>query len=322
MQPLGFDELDKISDVFDAAVAVTPDIDLYCSSSNWILPAHHAFSPANQSFIYRSDNGFIALSIDTGRNRVLQPLELSWGFPSALIGADPERIVSDLQNVLAARRYDWDLLALGGIVPGSHTFKTLIGSMRGQYRLLRGESTRRFRASLAGGVDGFLSRRSRDFRKSLRRSQAKAQERGITFERADLHVPPDVTYARLLAVDRASWKGRDGVGLEASAMAVHYRLQTRRLHARQTLRLWFARHDGHDVGYILGGMFANTYRGLQFAYNDAYADIGLGNLAQLVTIEAVCAEGATLYDLGSDVAYKARWGEEAFETMTVIATRY
>ncbi|HSI06723.1 MAG TPA: GNAT family N-acetyltransferase, partial [Myxococcota bacterium] len=298
-------------------VAKTPEIDLYCSASDWILPAHTAFAPEQTAFMWRSENGYLAFALEE-QQRILMPLELSWGFPSPLIGESPESLVVDLAVLLATERRAWKLCAVGGIIPGSRAFRALIIQLGEDYRLHRGESTRRYRAWLHDGVDGFLSRRPRDFRKSLRRSRAKANSMGMTFERVPDDASAEAVYERVLDVDRRSWKGREGVGLASSSMALHYRLQTERLLRRGALRLWFARHEDRDVGYILGGLFASTYRGLQFAYDDAYAPVGLGNLMQLVTIESVAAEGIALYDLGSDVDYKARWGDECFETMTVL----
>jgi hypothetical protein len=318
MRHLSFEDLDAESATFDATVAKTPEIDLYCSATDWILPAHTAFAPELQSFVWRTENGYLAFAVQEQTQRILLPLELSWGFPSPLIGESPEKMVVDLALLLGGQRRTWKLCALGGIVPGSRAFKALLRDLGQDYGLHRGESTRRYRASLQGGADGFLSRRSRDFRKSLRRSRAKADAMGLTFERVRDDASAEAAYARVLDVDRRSWKGREGVGLASSSMALHYRLQTERLLRRGALRLWFARHEDRDVGYILGGLFASTYRGLQFAYDDAYSVIGLGSLMQLVTIEGVATEGIALYDLGSDVDYKARWGDECFETMTVL----
>ena len=306
MQHLSFEALDAESAAFDATVAKTPEIDLYCSATDWILPAHQAFAPEQDPFVWRTANGYLAFALQEQAQRILMPLELSWGFPSPLIGESPEKMVDDLAVLLAGQRRVWRLCAVGGIVPGSRAFRALLLRLGQDYRLHRGESTRRYRAWLQDGVDGFLSRRSRDFRKGLRRSREKARALGLTFELVADDASAEAVYERVLDVDRRSWKGREGVGLASSSMALHYRLQTARLLKRRALRLWFARHEERDVGYILGGLFASTYRGLQFAYDDAYSAIGLGNLMQLITIEGVAAEGIALYDLGSDVDYKAR----------------
>jgi CelD/BcsL family acetyltransferase involved in cellulose biosynthesis len=92
-----------------------------------------------------------------------------------------------------------------------------------------------------------------------------------------------------------------------------------RLAARGALRLMFARHEGRDVAYILGAVAGDTYRGLQFSFDDAYRDDSLGNLAQYHQIAALCDEGVTRYDLGSGFPYKRRWAESGMVTMTLWA---
>lgn len=329
MRHLSFDELDAERNAFDELVTKTPDIDLFCSSTMWILPAREAFGPTYTSQVYRCDSGYIALAQTTlpdenGKTiRLLQPLELSWGFPCALIGEDAHALGRELAGLLL-RSHDWDLVALAGIVPDSPSFEGVLDALGRNFKLYRGESTRRFRAVLDGGFDGFLAKRSRDFRKNVRRGRVKAENAGIAFVQAPAAPTPveaDALYDRILAVDDRSWKGREGVGLNASAMAVHYRGMTKRMAERGVLRLWFAQQGGRDIGYVLGGVFAGTYRGLQFAYDDDFSEYGLGNLAQLITIETVAGEGIGIYDLGSDVPYKAKWGEEVFETSTILVAR-
>ncbi|MBC7793483.1 MAG: GNAT family N-acetyltransferase, partial [Clostridia bacterium] len=299
MELLSFNELDTERDRFDALVASTPDIDSFCSSTMWLLPAHEAFGPRHDSVVHRTAAGYIALVRAVGADehgnamRVVQPLELSWGFPSPLIGPSPEPLAEDLAHLLL-RFHDWDLVALSGIVPESPTFDAILERLGRNFRLFRGESTRRYRSSLEGGLDAFLAKRSRDFRKNARRGFTKAANTGLTFVQAPMSASADqanALYDRLLAVDDSSWKGLAGVGLNASAMTVHYRGITKRLAERGLLRLWFCQHDGRDVAYILGGLFAKTYRGLQFAYDAAYTEYGLGNLAQLTTIETLGQEG-------------------------------
>src|SRR5688572_32387452 len=55
------------------------------------------------------------------------------------------------------------------------------------------------------------------------------------------------------------------------------------------------------------------YRGLQFSYDDAFAQLGLGGLLQYHQIVELCAEGVTRYDLGTEMDYKRRWAEDVIE---------
>jgi CelD/BcsL family acetyltransferase involved in cellulose biosynthesis len=66
-------------------------------------------------------------------------------------------------------------------------------------------------------------------------------------------------------------------------------------------------------------VLGDTYRGLQASFDDDYARLSLGSLMHDRQIEALAAEGVRAYDLGSEVEYKKRWGEEGLETVTVVA---
>jgi hypothetical protein len=63
------------------------------------------------------------------------------------------------------------------------------------------------------------------------------------------------------------------------------------LAAAGRLRLMIGRADDADVAFILGGVFAGEYRGLQFSHDARYRALGLGNVSQLAQIEALCRGG-------------------------------
>jgi CelD/BcsL family acetyltransferase involved in cellulose biosynthesis len=216
---------------------------------------------------------------------------------------------------------------LAGLVETSALFGALVSELKGRYRLGVGvvPPTRRFRASLAGGVDGFLSRRSPTFRAGLRQAARKAAAAGVSFEPVVLGNEADAAnlYARLLAVESRSWKGLAGDGLTLPEMRAFYAEMLPRLARTGAIRAHVGVRDGRDVAMIVGGVVDTprglVYRGLQFSFDDAYRSLSLGNLAQLAQITALAAEGAALYDLGSEVEYKRRWGELCLETVTLVA---
>jgi CelD/BcsL family acetyltransferase involved in cellulose biosynthesis len=86
-------------------------------------------------------------------------------------------------------------------------------------------------------------------------------------------------------------------------------------------RLTFARLEGEDVAYIFGGVFGDTYRGLQFSFDSQLTKFSLGNLCQFETIQRLAREGVARYDLGTEVRYKRRWGETVESTTALIAQR-
>jgi CelD/BcsL family acetyltransferase involved in cellulose biosynthesis len=177
-------------------------------------------------------------------------------------------------------------------------------------------------ASLEGGVDGFLARRSRELRKSLRRARRVADASGLVFEsvrarRADAAA----LYERIQAVEATSWKARDGVGVSSGPMRAFYGHMLPRLCANGQQRTIFARLGDRDIGYILGAVLDREYRGLQFSYNAEHAALSIGALLQLEQVKELCEEEVLRYDLGTEMDYKRRWAEGLMETEMLVVVR-
>ncbi len=173
-------------------------------------------------------------------------------------------------------------------------------------------------ASLEGGLDGFLSRRSANHRKKLRQSLRRAREAGVLFERRR---PASVeqgkaVFDRILAVERTSWKGIGRCGMDQADMHRFYAAMLRRLSVSRDAHVMFATHEGRDIGFIFGGMAGAIYRGQQFSFDDQYADMSVGNLLQFEQIRWLCDEGAQRYDMGPlygpSMEYKHHWTELCF----------
>lgn len=327
MEPLDLAAFDAAADDFDAAVLRSRGIDHFCSSSAWILPAHHALMPPREPWLRRGEQGWVALAHRTeGHVRYLQPLEAMWGLASPLLGAGDDVEVRDLVAEFAAACFadpSWNLLLLSGVTSGTPLYQALVDRLGRRCRLGLGPITQRYVAALDGGLDGFLRRRSANFRHALGKAVRRAAGLGILFEPLEIREAEAAAaaYERLLEIERCSWKGQEGVGIDEGAMCEFYRLMLPRLARRGALRLLFARHEERDVGYILGGVLGRTYRGLQFSFDASYARYSLGNVLQYHQIAALCEEGVMHYDLGAEVEYKRRWAEPGLETVMLVAAR-
>lgn len=322
---LDLPQLDEHADAFDEEVAACNEIDQFCSSSFWVLPAAIELMPPRSAAITRGPDGWLAFmrGEHPGSGRYLEPLESSWGLACPLIGRDTSNLVKWFADVLERTRQQWDLTLLAGVPTGSLLLMNLAHHLGKRFRVLRHAQSARHLASLVGGIEGFLGRRSGNFRRSLQRSQARARTEGIVFEH---HQPHDVEqalglFARVQAVESTSWKGRDEVGIATGAFGAFYRNMVPRLTRRQALHVLFARHDGKDVAFLLGGLFGDTFRGLQASFNEAYRTAGLGNLCQIEMLRRLPAD-VQFYDLGSaGLDYKARWAERTVtsEVLVVLA---
>ncbi len=316
-------DLSAHADDFDRQVAATPGIDRFCSSSAWVLAASEALMPPRAPFTFRGQHGYLAAArgVHPAGFPYVEPLELAWGLASPLVGADAGGLAEEIVSILAARR-DWQLAIFAGMTSDGAHRRALERAMPGRWERRRGTPTIRHIASLQGGIDGFLARRSRELRKSLRKSSRLAAELGVTFESVRAG-PAEAAalYERILAIESGSWKSRESVGISVGPMRAFYGAMLPRLCALGQQRTLFARARGRDVGYILGAVFDGEYRGLQFSYDDDLARLGLGGLLQLHQIIELCADGVERYDLGTEMDYKRRWAESVMETDMLVVVR-
>jgi hypothetical protein len=309
VEPIAFDAFPAEAEAFDAAVAASADIDRFCSSTDWILPAYETWGTPCTPWLRRGAGGWLALleSVDSLGRRALLGFDVMWGFSCPVVGAAPADVAAYL------REQEWRLLLLQGLTPSSMLFARLVAGFGTWAELGTGETLTRWVASLAGGVDGFLGRRTAKFRENLRRARRRAADAGVVVEAG----APDFT--RIVSVERRSWKGPAGTGLISPDLRVFYERMVERLGDRT--RCLFARRDGVDVGYILGGVRHDLYRGLQFSFDESCADLSLGHVLQIEQIEALCEEGIASYDLGIDMEYKRHWADESISTVTLAVLR-
>ena len=320
MQPV---DLASVADDFDREIAVTPAIDRFCSSSAWILAASATLMPPRAPFSFRGTHGYFAAArgIHPAGFPYIEPIELAWGLASPIVGRDSLALSEEIVAVLAERR-DWQLAILAGMAGDGPQRRTLERALPARWERRRGTPTIRHVASLEGGVDGYLARRPRELRKSLRKSLKLATASGVTFE--SVRVPEGeatALYARIQDAEAKSWKAREGVGISAGSMRAFYGAMLPRLCLLGQQRTIFARYRDRDIGYILGAVFEGEYRGLQFSYDDAHRAFGLGGLLQYHQIVELCAAGIGRYDLGTEMDYKKRWAEDTMETEMLVLVR-
>ncbi|MGN6111245.1 MAG: GNAT family N-acetyltransferase [Kofleriaceae bacterium] len=320
MEPI---DLAAVADDFDREVAATPAIDRFCSTTAWILAAASALMPPRSPFSFRGRHGYLAAmrGVHPAGFPYIEPVELAWGLAAPLVGRDAQALVEEVTEVLASRR-DWQLAILSGLTASGPQRRALERALPQRWERRRGTPTVRHVASLEGGLDGFLGRRSRELRKSLRKGLRAAAAAGLTFE--DVRAgqgDAGALYARIQEVESHSWKAGEGVGISSGPMRAFYDHMLPRLCALGQQRTLFARLGDRDVGYVLGAVFEGEYRGLQFSYDDQLSSLGVGGLLQYHQVEALCAEGVTRYDLGTEMDYKRRWAEEEMETEMLVLVR-
>jgi hypothetical protein len=319
MKWLTFPELSARADQYDARVAETPDIDRFCSTTPWIISAAEALIGDPEPFITETADGFVAMmlmDIADGM-RAAVPLEIGWGLAAPFAGPNPEALTEQLARMWSERHEEVEAVIVSGVPANGAWAHQLVKRYISTQRIGLGQTCIRRMASLKGGFDGFMNRRSPNFRAKLRRAERKALAAGLqyTYYRAD---PDGLLFHRIMAIESESWKGRLGEGFNQSPSAEFYRKMTARLHENGDLRIVMTHLEGQDIGFVFGGVFQGVYRGLQMSYRADFSQLEVGNLGQRMMLKHMIDEGIETYDLGTDMPYKTRWAEQSFETQMFV----
>lgn len=319
MRQLTRDQFEGEVERFDDLVARTRGVDQFCSSAAWLLPAHDAFRGDHDLHLLRGEHGYLCLAsfMTTDGVTVWHPCESTWYLGSPVIGPQAEPLAAEVTRTLVEAKSQYEVCLLSGLEYGSPLLLALVQALAPEFTVSLGPTSRRRQADLTGGLDGWLERRTSGFRRNLGRAVRRAQDAGLRFEPAHptTATEAEAVYARVQAVETRSWKGVDAVGITVDPMRSFYGGMLPRLAATKTAHVVFARHEGRDVGYVLGALWGRSYRGLQFAYDKQVAHLSVGNLLQHHVIAELAGTRCDVYDLGIDIAYKHRWGERALDTV-------
>lgn len=308
----------------------TNQADPFCSTPTWQMAFHDAFGPERRILIESSSNSLIAFAeqISSPEEVYLTPVETHWCFGCPLLGKDAVHLLQEtLSKVEGLYTPSYPKILISGIRPGGALSQRLIQTFASRFDIYLYASSSQGAASLKDGVDGYLSRRSGNHRKKLRKQARRTAEIGISYERI---IPASIenaeaVYSRIIKVERASWKGTGKCGMAEPGSKEFYDSMIKRLSMSGNGRVIFAQHEGKDIGFIFGGLAGRVYRGQQFSYDEKWKDYSIGNLMQLEKIKWLCEEGARRYDMGPitgpKMGYKKHWTEKQFNIQTWLFIR-
>lgn len=335
VEEISLEDLDDLWPEVERAVDNTPGIDPWCSGTDWSIPVASGFAPDAERFLLTNpdQSGFALFSVYHSSEEVplLSGLEPLWGFGSPIFGpgalGPPGTTLADAVARALGRRPDWQVLYVPGLPmvtehgDPEHRRVTvgIAGALSPLGKLRLSEGISRQVADLTDGYDGWLARRTPRFRRNLRQAGARADAEGLTIVAAS---DDPALFDRIMTIEYQSWKGQEGSGITSPEMTAMYRLMVARLRERGRLVAYVARLGDKDVGYILGGVRARRYRGLQLSYTEAARHLSVGNLLQqhqLVELERL--DLADTYDLGMDFDYKRRWADRTETSLALIIDR-
>ncbi len=299
---------------FDKAVIQVPEISTVCSGYSWGLAAHLAFHPSRELYFRRDGDNWIALAhgYTSESPFTLQPLELTWGFGTPLVGKDLQVQIDLLFALIEELKRTVNFVILTSM-PNIHETISLFERYFERYFIAYSyaDSISSMIADLSGGAGAFFDRRSSKFRSNLRRTMRIAQRESIEVEWHFSDLAVDKLFKRILQVEIQSWKFKkqESIFLNKKFYNFYFYL-AHFLAKRDNLRILFLKKDGQDIAYVFGGVLGQSYRGFQLAYNDKFSSWGIGNLAQWEIIQRLAEEGITQYDLGMKMPYKERWSDK------------
>lgn len=300
-------EHDHADSTWNRAVRADEHGDPFCCRTEWQLSYYDAIAPGRPLRVRATGDSLIAFAErQVDGVSLLEPIDHSWLFGSTLLGPDAVPMLAELM----AERPECVVIVSGLLQQGARVQELFAAfGQRRDFFLVRGETA--CTASLDGGLDGYLSRRSAKLRRGVRSAARRAAARGVAYER---HVPAteaeaDAVYDRMLAVERRSWKGIGRCGMADGRSRPFYRVMLRRLSAAQGGRVMFATHGGDDIGFIFGCLGSGVYRGQQFSFVDTWRRESIGNLLQFEQLRWLCEEGVARYDMGPMMDYKRSWTE-------------
>lgn len=306
---------------FDSWIESTPHVDAFCSSSTWGIPATSAFGPRDETETWTFDEGAAAFA---RYGNFLRPLECVWLLGTPIVGPKPHFVLRELFRDARFLTLDWRILVLAGIPVGTPEWHPFVDLARRLGRVDQlGDPRFRNIASLDGGVDGWMGRRSGKFRTGLRHSEKLANEYGVTFRRRTLNTWAETERAFPIVeqVEHRSHKLLGGNSILNEPMRSFVKGVFQLSATRYSVRFIEAWADDQVVGYIFGTVYQDMYRGLQMSFDDTYRSLALGNMLQLNMIRWLAADGVSLYDMGAELPYKERWAEIRQETRTLLLRR-
>ncbi len=283
--------------------------DRFCSSPHWGLALAEAFHSRGELYVYsRGPHLAVFHEFDVEGGRLVMPCDTMWCLGSPLMSPEPGEFLREICLSWEGQGEGVRQITVGGLYADNPLWQHPLWQVLPNWEVT--ESGRQV-ASLEGGLDGFMSRRSVNFRSRLRRAVKKWESEGLQVEYWPHTADAETTlrlHERAMKVERQSWKGLAGQGVDRGQMRTFYQRMLPSLAAHGRLRGLFLTRDGQDMSYLFGASFAGYFRGLQFSYLESESD-SLGNVGQWKMIESLVAEGCGAYDLGQAMAYKDRWAE-------------
>jgi CelD/BcsL family acetyltransferase involved in cellulose biosynthesis len=162
---------------------------------------------------------------------------------------------------------------------------------------------------LRGDWEAFLKTKSGHFRSELRRKRKRLESSAaveeVQVDRADAFAG---VFDDILAIERASWKEREGSSFTARPAVARFFREFGALAAeRGWLRLRLLYLDGHPAAYVFGVARAARFLSLKTSYDAAFSAASPGSVLFESVVREAFQEGMKTFDF---LGVESRWKNE------------
>ena len=307
----GTDAQRVLAEHLDAVVAACTDATVFCTSV-WLLPAAHLLCDRRALMVLciRGDNRVLALlpltwgiELIAGMPvRTLRHLGYPWSDRICLLLADDSPAVSAaLIQGLTHCPQPWDLVALDEL--RENDVRTIVGHVTLKHALIRTRIRHCARSPIlpVGGASftELAQRYPRSLRTRINRARKKQAAAGRIEVRRVAPTPDSCAaiISALAAVEDASWKGDQGLGIfSVGQRRDFFAAVSHGLSAVDGLDVWEMRLDGQLIAYRWQPRFRGAILDYNFAHLPQYDGLSPGRVLLDDTIQAAATRGLDRVD--------------------------
>ena len=160
-----------------------------------------------------------------------------------------------------------------------------------------------------GDFGQFLSKRSKNFRKQVKKSERAAVSHGLTVDLLEEPAAIDSALADLETVSHASWQGKSGSGsFSEPRAAAFYQGAALAYAARGATALLVCKRRGEPIGFILHLIDGARMEALKSEFDERFGDCLVGWQIAASAYRLAHARGLTTIGMGSwRTDFKQRW---------------
>lgn len=215
---------------------------------------------------------------------------------------------------------DWELLTLGPFVSFSQNAQSLLRrleEMRKSYKI--GEKTGIY-LPLSDTWEKFLSQKSRNFRRTIKRKQKKAMQGSFKYSRK-LNPTSTELHETVFQVTRNSWQGREERAVASTIEGQNFYRLLAGNGEEFDMDLAVIHSDKQPVAYLLGLLQGQVYHALDTGFDPVYSDLSPGYLVQIFALKELFGNKLQEFNFGFHHEYKERFQPLSYDTVNIVVFR-